>query len=285
MFTGLKREIFSSNTVVMEYFQNVFFLSFMSPAWIGSVSFGLTFMNGPLATALCARWGSRVITCLGATLTCLGLIMTSFVTSFSWLYVTYGIVFGLGSSFCYFSSIAGLTSFFKKHLCLAYGISLAGSGVGTPVMIMVIEYLIGIYGWRSTFRITAVICTVLFLCGLTYLPTDANDAEKSSKFLQGSTSAVSKASPPPPPLVDDVTKPVRPLTGILRRLTDLFDLKPFKDCAFAIWVMALGFCIFGYFIPFVFVVSKHFGHISSTDIKFVSSTGFLNTRRRAMICT
>lgn len=254
----------------------------MPQAWIGSVSFGLTFMNGPLATAMCARWGSRVITCLGATLTCLGLIMTSFVTSFSWLYVTYGIVFGLGSSFSYFASIAGLTSFFKKHLCLAYGVSLAGSGVGTPVMIILMEYLIGIYGWRSTFRITAVICAVLFICGLTYLPFDTSDAEKpkpSSKLLKGSTCAVSKELP----LTDDVKKTVRPLYGILRKLTDVFDPEPFKDCAFAIWVLALGFCIFGYFIPFVFVVSKiFFGFISTTtDRSSVRFTGF----RRKTRCT
>ncbi|XP_031561944.1 monocarboxylate transporter 10-like [Actinia tenebrosa] len=224
-----------------------------STAWIGSVSFGLTFMNGPLATAMCARWGSRVITCLGATLICLGLIMTSLVTSFPWLYVTYGILFGLGSSFAYFASIAGLTSFFKKHLCFAYGVTLAGSGVGTPAMIIIMEYLIGIYGWRSTFRIIAAVSAVLFLCGLTYLPVDTNNTEKSnqrSKFFQGSTCEVSKESP----LTDDVKKPVRPLYGMLKKLLDIFDPEPFKDCAFAIWVVALGFCIFGYFIPFVFVI-------------------------------
>lgn len=126
--------------------------------------------------------------------------------------------------------------------------------MGTPVMIIVMEYLIGLYGWRTTFRISAGISAGLFLCGLTYLPITDSNAEKpkpSSKFVKGSTHAITKELP----LTDDVKKPVGPLYRVLRKITDVFDPEPFKDCAFAIWVLALGFCIFGYFIPFVFVVS------------------------------
>lgn len=214
-------------------------------AWIGSVSFGLTFMNGPLATWLCSRWGSRTVTCLGAVLSFCGLVTTSFVKSFPLLYLTYGVVFGLGASFSYFASIAGLTSYFKKRLSLAYGISLAGSGAGTPVMIVLLEYMIKRLGWRVTFQIMAAITTIVLISGLTYLPINP------SKPLRENNTSNS--------IELNTRKKNHPRIGsVLKKLMYIFDPEPFKDRAFVIWVAALGFCIFGYFIPFVFVVSDYF---------------------------
>lgn len=198
-------------------------------------------MNGPLATALCSRWGSRPITCLGAFMSFSGLMLTSFVRSFPLLYLTYGVIFGLGASFSYFASIAGLTSYFKKRLSLAYGITLAGSGAGTPVMIVFLEYLIKRWGWRVTFQFTAAVVISVFIGGLTYLPINpskpTNQSNKDVSPRKEKLRVTSRAY------------------SLLRSLVRIFDPKPFKDRAFAVWVVALGFCIFGYFIPFVFVVS------------------------------
>lgn len=171
--------------------------------------------------------------------------MTSFVRSFPLLFLTYGVVFGLGASFSYFASIAGLTSYFKMRLSLAYGITLAGSGAGTPVMVVLLEYMIKRWGWRATFQILSAIITTVFVGGLTYLPINPSKPQS-----QSSMDSSYKVSP-------RKSLPARACSAV-KELVKIFDLEPFKDYAFTVWVVALGFCIFGYFIPFVFVVSALF---------------------------
>ncbi|XP_032225540.1 monocarboxylate transporter 10 isoform X2 [Nematostella vectensis] len=231
----------SFGTFFIEFLQD-FKQGESATAWIGSIAFGLTFMNGPLATALCARWNSRIVTCLGGVMSVFGLLMTSYVTRFSWLYVTYGIVWGLGASLAYFGSIAALTLYFKRHLSLAYGICLSGSGVGTPVMILLLEHLNKAFNWRKTFQLSAAICALVFLCGITYLSQEKTEFKMKSEKLRKRR---------PVGVVECLTS-----TGhALRQLARLFfDPVFWRDRAFVVWVTALGFVIFGYFIPFVFVI-------------------------------
>lgn len=58
------------------------------------------------------------------------------------LFLTYGAMFGGGSSLCYTPSLAILGHYFRKHMGLVNGFVTAGSSVFTIIMPILLKYLI-----------------------------------------------------------------------------------------------------------------------------------------------
>ncbi|EDO41364.1 predicted protein, partial [Nematostella vectensis] len=200
--------------------------------WPGTLSFTLIYLFGPLVAVLCRRYGCRVITCCGAFLAALGLLMTSYVTQLSLLFVTYGVTWGLGASMSYFGSLLVLNSYFDKRLSLAYGVALAGAGVGVSVVATSMSYLIGSYGWRFAVRLLAILGVFVFLCGQLFKPqTPArNYGCTKSLICQSKT------------IID------------LSRV--FLDVRLFaRNKALVAWTSGLCLILSGYFMPFVFLVS------------------------------
>ena len=66
-----------------------------------------------------------------------GLLVSSWAPSLYVLYATYGILVGIGASFCYMTSIIAVGSFFDRRKSLAVGIVVSGSGLfDLPVLQM-----------------------------------------------------------------------------------------------------------------------------------------------------
>jgi len=208
-------------------------------AWVGSLAFGVMFFLGPLTTVLCEQLGCRVVTCLGGILSFVGLLTTSFVTNFTLLYITYGLLWGAGTSFCYFASPVILPSHFRNHLSLAYGIAIAGAGLGVPPMTWAINQLIAYYDWRITMRILAGMSLLMCISSLSY--SRLEDKQEQRVQLQ-------KRDRPRSLDIDILYK-------IKLRLLEFLSLNPWKNKAFAVWAISLSFIAFGNFIPFVFLVS------------------------------
>ena len=87
-----------------------------------------------------------VVSFAGALLSVSGLFLTSFIQEAHKMYVTYGLVWGVGSSFSYVSSIVVLGEYFNRRLALANGITSCGGGVGSLVTGPVINYLLASVG-------------------------------------------------------------------------------------------------------------------------------------------
>ena len=79
------------------------------------MAMGLNFFFGPISSALCDRLGCRVVSFAGALLSVSGLFITSFIQEAPKMYVTYGLVWGVGSSFSYVSSIVVLGEYFNRR--------------------------------------------------------------------------------------------------------------------------------------------------------------------------
>ena len=93
---------------------------------MGSVSVGIMYLFGPITSGLSERLGCRVVALLGGLLCFLGLLLTSFVSDLKKLYVTYGVLWGIGSSFCYFPTLTAPGEYFCRRLSLVNGIVTAG---------------------------------------------------------------------------------------------------------------------------------------------------------------
>ena len=97
----------------------------------------------------------------GGIIAALGLFVSSWIPSLYALFITYGVLIGLGASLCYLSALVAVGQFFKKRKSLATGIVVSGSGVGTVAFPPLVNALLASYGWRGTFRFVRVLILMI----------------------------------------------------------------------------------------------------------------------------
>jgi MFS family permease len=97
---------------------------------IGTLGYGVMFFIAVLSGRSADSFGfSKTVGC-GALLIGLGYGLAAFSTHLWHLYITQGIIVGLGTSLIYFPAIAVIAQWWDKKLPLANGLAMAGSGFG-----------------------------------------------------------------------------------------------------------------------------------------------------------
>ena len=177
------------------------------------------FLTGPLSTSLCERLGCRPVAILGGLIAALGTMLASFSTDIYKMYLTYGVLFGIGASMCYFPSVIILPQYFQRHLSLANGLVSCGSGVGTMVMGPVMQQLLLYVGWTNTIRVASGLMISVTLISFLYRP---------------------------------LVPPLRDNDGGSQ---PLFDISVFGNKAYIMFTIALSIFMLSYFVPFVHLVS------------------------------
>lgn len=184
-------------------------------ALVGSLTMGTTFMMSPVAGVLTDLIGLRLTTFIGGCLASGGLFISSFFpTTVEVLYFTYGIMFGLGAALAYTPSLAILGHYFKKYLGVVNGIVTAGSSAFTISLPYFIDYILKALGLKWTFRILSFIA-----CGL-----------------------IGSAA---------LFKPAYKRTGPKKNCKTAFNLSIWTNKKYVIWALCVGFCLSGYFVPYV----------------------------------
>lgn len=184
----------------------------------------MMFLNGPIAAALAAKYGCRLVSMIGSVIFSMGFLLSSFGGHIIILFFTYGVMMGLGASLCYFSSLVAVGQYFYKKLSLANGIISSGSGFGSLAMGPIMNTLLKTFGWRRTLQIIAGISGVIFISAILYRPINTIVITKRQK----SNNAQTKST--------------------------CIDFTIFKNKAYIIWCSALAIFILGYFLPFVHLV-------------------------------
>jgi len=117
------------------------------------------------------RIGPRAVATIGGLLYSTGLFLASYTQSLAWLYLTWGVMVGIGLGFGYLAPITVGSKWFPNHRGLvnglAIGIFAAGSGVFGPVAGRLVESI----GWRATFQTFAGLFFVFTMVGA-YLMKD-----------------------------------------------------------------------------------------------------------------
>lgn len=132
----------------------------------------------------------------------------------------------MGSSMCYVSSVLVLSGYFSKNLVVANGIGLAGAGVGTITLAPALSLLLDNFYWRDALRILSATSLLILISGLIFYlvpaPLEFSDAEKYD--------------------TEEETKRI--------------DLSFFKNKAYIVWTVVVGLVLFGFYIPYVHLVSE-----------------------------
>ena len=97
------------------------------------------------------RKGPRVVAVTGGILYGLGVFLAGFTNSLSWLYLTYGLIGGVGLGFGYIVPVAVLVKWFPDRRGLITGIAVGGFGAGALVTAPIATSLIASVGVLKTF--------------------------------------------------------------------------------------------------------------------------------------
>lgn len=215
---------------------NNFFFSRFFTAWVGSVCTGITFLICIFASISSDRIGIRPTAFFGAALGAVGLISSAFITKLELLYLTYGILLGIGGGFVYSPSLVILGHYFKKHMGIVNGIVAFGSSMYTIILSIVLPIILESLGIKYTFLILGGMYLMLLLGTLTWKPLFHR--ENNIPDL-----ALSKESI------------VEHFDDCCSWTKKYLNVGLFKNRAYVFWFLGLSTSLFGYFVPFVHLVS------------------------------
>ena len=102
------------------------------------------------------RKGPRIVALTGGALYGLGVFLASFSHSLSWLYLSYGVIGGIGLGLGYIVPVAVLVKWFPDRRGLITGIAVGGFGAGALITAPVATRLIQSVGALSTFAYLGV---------------------------------------------------------------------------------------------------------------------------------
>ncbi|XP_076167618.1 monocarboxylate transporter 10-like protein kar isoform X2 [Ptiloglossa arizonensis] len=214
-------------------------------ALVGSLTIGTTFFLSPISGILTDKIGIQMTTFLGGALASSGMLLSSiFSSEVALLYLTYGVMYGLGASLAYTPSLAILGHYFKRYLGLVNGIVTAGSSIFTILMPYFMEILLRRFGLESTLRCLAVLTATVMACAILFKPIPINSEPRDQ---------------------------LKSKTNFQTCLKEVVNVSIWRKKRYVVWASSIPLALFGYFVPYV-----HIG-------KFVKSV-FQGDEKLPIIC-
>ena len=131
-------------------------------AGIFSIGFIAGTMMSPLVGIMMDRFGPRLVMPLGAAITALGFIFSTYAKVPWHFYITLGLMVMSGALVLgYIGHTAFLPNWFSRRRGLAMGIAFSGVGVGSIIILPSLQYTLENVGWRQTSMIVAIFLLVL----------------------------------------------------------------------------------------------------------------------------
>lgn len=195
-------------------------------ALVGSLTMGTTFLLSPVSGVLTGLLGLRMTAVIGGIIATLGMILSSFVAyNIKALFFTFGIMYGLGSSFAYTPSLAILGHYYKKYLGIVNGLVTVGSSIFTVIMSSLMEFILDNYGLVWLFRLLAVFTFGITLCGLLFKPVAVTVIKKTPKEKK----------------------------GFKDYLVHIINVDIWKNKKYMCWALSVPVALFGYLVPYVHI--------------------------------
>ncbi|KAL0138423.1 major facilitator superfamily domain-containing protein [Mucor lusitanicus] len=209
------------SSIMQDYYhQNLFAdnpRALVDLTFVGTLSY--VFINGssPVVQYFVARFGLRPVMIVGSVLITLSLEMAGFASQIWHLYITQGIMYGVGAS-CMYGTVMSVTpQWFTKHRSVALGIVSGGSGIGGLVVPFIVTPLNSSLGPGWTYRILGFIC--LFCDIIACICVKERVVRKKEK---------------------------KPFFKII-------DFGVLRNANFLLFIIASDISLLGYFVPFFFL--------------------------------
>ncbi|KAI9492076.1 major facilitator superfamily domain-containing protein [Zychaea mexicana] len=145
--------LLSWGVFIDEYDANVYPGQLTELTWIGSLWYCLTNISGPFYIYMASKVDDRYIVAVSCLLSTLAMMMASLTNSVWQLYITQGIMSGIGSSLPWFSCMRGPQMWFSKHRGFAVGLTMSASGAGGRSFSYVTRACFNTIGYRWALRV------------------------------------------------------------------------------------------------------------------------------------
>ncbi|KAH7273269.1 hypothetical protein MRS44_001835 [Fusarium solani] len=136
-------------------------------ATVGSLSVGVMMLISPLVTVIVREMGTRPTMVIGAVLQALSLVCASLSTKIWHLFLSQGVLFGIGMGLLFLPSYGIISQWFTKRRALANGIAIAGAGLGGLTYSLAVGAMIRTMSLEWAYRILAIVSAVVnIVCSL-----------------------------------------------------------------------------------------------------------------------
>uniref|UniRef100_H3CXR5 Monocarboxylate transporter 13 n=1 Tax=Tetraodon nigroviridis TaxID=99883 RepID=H3CXR5_TETNG len=224
---GLMR---SSGVFFMEFVQ-YFDESSQAISWIPSIGLAAQQFFSPLGSALSNAYETRVVVMAGGCLAGLGLVCASQATSLLHLYLTMGVIAGLGWGLVFIPMVATVMAHFTRQRTLALGISLSSVGLSSFAFNPLFQFLVDKYTWRGAILILGGLSLNLVPCGALIRPRRRPEAPA------------------------DETPRERTCAAWPKRVSSYLELPLLLERPYVTYVMAITLINVGFFVPYFHLVA------------------------------
>ncbi|XP_077407768.1 monocarboxylate transporter 6-like isoform X2 [Vanacampus margaritifer] len=128
--------------------------------------------GSPVCSVLVERLGCRATVMLGGVLSGLGMAASSFTRSIGQLYVTAGVVTGLGFCLSFQPAVTILGQYFVRRRAFANAVSSTGTALGLCTLPALANFLHGELGWRGSFLVLGAVLLNCCVCGAVMRPLE-----------------------------------------------------------------------------------------------------------------
>ena len=140
------------------------------------------------------RWGAKRIIILGAISYALGLYLTSITAEPTMVYLSLGVLVGLGLSATSYVIVLGAVAKVvpAQHAAKAFGLTTAAGSFGMFAMIPGAQALLSASGWQSAMQIFALLCSFIVLFAL-FMNTAKRNANTANNHVHEDKQTVKEA--------------------------------------------------------------------------------------------
>ncbi|XP_039703066.1 monocarboxylate transporter 13 [Pteropus medius] len=155
----------------------VFFVEFVAAfeeqaarvSWIASIGIAVQQFGSPVGSALSTKFGPRPVVMAGGFLAALGMLLASFATSLTHLYLSIGLLSGCGWALTFTPTLACLSRYFSRRRSLATGLALTGVSLSVAFAPF-FQWLLNRYAWRGALLLVSALSLHLVACGALLRP-------------------------------------------------------------------------------------------------------------------
>ncbi|XP_041635152.1 monocarboxylate transporter 13 [Cheilinus undulatus] len=225
---GLMRSLGVFFVEFVQYFEE----SAQAISWISSTGLAAQQFFSPLGAALCNAYDSRVVVMTGGCLAGLGLILASQATRLVHLYLTMGVISGLGWGLVFTPMVATVMANFTRRRTLALGLAFSSIGLSSFAFNPLFQFLVEMYAWRGALLILGGLSLNIVPCGALIRPKKRSKAQE--KII--SESKQSQAS-------------------LLQRVSTHLELSLLFERPYITYTLAVTLLNVGYFVPYFHLVA------------------------------
>lgn len=266
-FTDLQHEFQASNS---------------QTSWFPSIMVAVLHGGGPLCSILVERFGCRFAVMLGGLLSGLGMVSSSFCKSIGQLYLTAGLITGLGSCFSFQAGVTVLGYYFVRWRTLANAVASTGVSLGFTLWPLLSQYLLDEMGWRNTFLVFGGILLNCCVCGAIMRPIQLASGSLSQSAkpeeVPGSRAEeeqLSNGASPHHPTLQQHTRRTKCFQMLQKYLAfDIFC----QNKGYQIYTIGVTWMMMGFALPHVYLVpyAIHNGVEERKAALLISIIGFIN---------